>query len=119
MPSLERAVFGGGDGAVDAAALAFLLADNHRLQEAEAEAEERREEEERQRREQEDAEVDHLFVEQSALVRLSVRGTISPAQEARLQLVTRRLVVLTSAQHKRKTRRKRIKRRRSLLRCSS
>ena len=64
-PSLAPAVLGGDDG-MDAAALAFLLPENLRRQEAEAE--ERREEEERQRWEQEGAEVDQLHVEQSALV---------------------------------------------------
>ena len=105
-PSLAAA----GSEGVDAAALAFLLAQSLRLQEVEAE--ERMDEEERQQREaEEEEELVDRHAEQLALVWLgSLR---SPAQEARLLVVTRRRAVLTlSAKARRKKRKKRRKRRR-------
>ena len=102
--SSRATVAGGRRVGVDAAALAFLLAQSLRLQEVEAE--ERMEEEERQQREAEEEELVDRHAEQLALVRLDRLG--SPAQTARLLVATRRKAVLTlSAKARRKKKKKR------------
>ena len=111
--SSRATVAGGRTVGVDAAALAFFLAQSLRLQEVEAE--ERMEEEERpaegaggRRKELVDR-----HAEQLALVRLDRLG--SPAQTARLLVATQRRAVLTlsaKARRKKKKRRRRKRRRR-------
>ena len=95
-------VLGGGSDAVDTAALAFLLAQNLKLQEAEAEE---RREEARQQSEAEEVELDELHEEQTSLVRLG--RLCSPAWEARLLVVTRRKARLSLAAQARRKRKKR------------
>ena len=79
------AVLGGGGDVVDAAALAFLLAQN--LSSQAQQVEDGREEEERQRRELAEVEMEELRAEQYALLQLGSRR--SPCQDARLRTVTR------------------------------
>ena len=112
-PSLAPAGLGGGGDAVDAAALAFLLDQNLRLQE---EDEERREEEERQRSELEEVELDELLAENYAQLRLwSLRA---PGQEARLKAVTRWRAMISSSRAARKEKKKRRKRKRKTTSCA-